>query len=398
MPRLPALALRKALYFGLFGALGATLGWFCWIAVTVLLAKTADVWVSALIGGLLGVFLDGVRHYRKRSGARAAEEDRRYPVLTPLLGAAGVFVGAVGESSLGELIKEVRLPFLFSVLTFFVGGIGVLAVTEGARYLQDDEDLADELADAPAARVFYRGFVLTFLSVFVAVPISLVNIAAGGGVAYTSLVAWWVVIGVIAGFTVLNVRRSIWRAVTAGVGAVLVLLMMFVVVGLGPAEEFEVYAPGGAAGWGRVFTQISRGLLDEPDVPARTWTLAQRQLRTGGTAQLIDPDLPVAVPRLLHNLSDCDTFPARPDAFNPASYLARKKELCAKIDATTGPEWTRSLIVIAAFSAALAAATRVERRWRPADYQTHPIRNYDRAALVLAVAGLLAGILILRLA
>ncbi|MFD0661634.1 hypothetical protein [Thermocatellispora tengchongensis] len=116
--------MRKALYFGLFAALGATFGWFSWIAAGILLTKTREVWISALVGGLLGAAIDGLLRYRRT--LRASPEDQPvtgFPFLTVLLTASGTFLAAADENSLGEVVKEVRWPFLFSVTTFFVGGL-----------------------------------------------------------------------------------------------------------------------------------------------------------------------------------------------------------------------------------------------------------------------------------
>lgn len=142
---------------------------------------------------------------------------------------------------------------------------------------------------------------------------------------------------------------------------------------------------------------LVEGLLAAPDVPAATWTAAQRQLRLGGTAGLIEPRVPPGISRWLAGVGGCDRIAAQPDDDNPARYLARKRELCRQITAATGADWTRSLIVIGCFSIGLGTATRLERRWRPDDYAHHLIRRYDQIGLILAAIVVLLGALAFRL-
>ncbi|MEV0202804.1 hypothetical protein [Nonomuraea sp. NPDC050691] len=390
------LVVRKALYFGLLAALGATFGWFSWIAAGILLAKTREVWISALVGGLLGVVIDALVRYRRTM--RAKQEDEPvigFPVLTVLLSASGTFLAAAGENALGELIKEVRWPFLFSVTTFFVGGLAVLALTELLRFLGKglDEDTAE---DEVVPMLMLKGFLLVLGSLLMAAPVSLANLLAGSDAAYPSLASWWMLIGIVAGVAVLTARHSPWFAIVASAITLGVIAVFFALVGLGPTEELERTVPVSAPKFGSLIAGITQGLLEVPDVPAQTWTAAQAQLRAGASGELIEPEIPPFVSGPLSFIAGCDRMPAQPSVFAPDTYLTRKHALCGKIEATTNAEWTRSLIVVGFFCAALVWATRLERRWRPEDYERHPIRGYDRALLGLALLGLLAGLLTLR--
>lgn len=125
-----AVFVRRVLYGASFGTLGATLGWFTWVAAAILLARTHDVWISALVGGLLGLGIEGVRHYwaTMRSGAPTIPTGGRIPLVALLSSISGVFFAVSGENALGELIKEVRLPFLLSLITFSVGGAVIAAI------------------------------------------------------------------------------------------------------------------------------------------------------------------------------------------------------------------------------------------------------------------------------
>src|SRR6266568_3817370 len=63
---------RQSLFFGVFGALGATLGWFTWVAIAILVAHPHDVWVSAVVGATVGTAVDGGRRYREVARGSAA--------------------------------------------------------------------------------------------------------------------------------------------------------------------------------------------------------------------------------------------------------------------------------------------------------------------------------------
>ncbi len=384
---------RKALYFGMFGALGATCGWFIWVAVAILVADFRDVWISALVGGLLGILFEGAKRYRQATRARPADAPNRFPVAVPLLGVAGTFLAVAGENSLAELVKEVRIPVLTSVLTFFVGGVAVLAAAQVAGWFDDDRDPSEV-----ASRYFGIGLCLIFLGALIAAPLSLLHTLAGLDASYRPLAAWWAVISVVAGIAVLQARKSALRAASAGLAALGFMTFVVVCFGFGPSEVTDRYTPPSTPRLGQALTGITQGLLAGPDVPARTWTAAQDQLRVGDSTRLVEPRLPEAVSGTLGALTDCDDIPAGPDELNPASYLERKREMCRQLAATTPSEWTRSVIVLGSFCGGLIVAARLERRWRPEDYGSHPLRRYDSIGLVTALVLLVLGVVTLRLA
>jgi hypothetical protein len=379
----PALGTRKTLYFGALGALGATAGWFAWVAVAVLVAKWAEVWVSAVVGGVLGLVLEGTRRYRDAARARTEPETprgRTLAVLVPMGSAAGIFVAVAGENSLAELIKEVRFPFLLSVMTFFVGGITVLVVSSLVARLE-----------------LFRGVALFVLGWIVApLPLLALNWLTGAGTEHGAIAAWWVLITLVAGLAVMRSKRAVWLAVLAAAIAAVIVVPLMLLAGLWPLE-LE------AATTGRQLRPVMyaavdlvEGLLAAPDVPAQAWSAAQRQLRSDGSIPLIEPRIPPGPSRWLADIGRCADIPAVPDADNPARYLDRKRELCRQIIAATGSGWTRSLIVVGFFCAGLTIADRLERRWRPDDYPNHPVRRYDRAALIAALTGLIVVITIIR--
>jgi hypothetical protein len=64
---------RQALYVGIFGGLGATLGWFTWAALAILMAHPHEVWVSASVGAVVGTVVDGSRRYREIARSASTE-------------------------------------------------------------------------------------------------------------------------------------------------------------------------------------------------------------------------------------------------------------------------------------------------------------------------------------
>jgi hypothetical protein len=294
--------------------------------------------------------------------------------------ATGVFLVVAGENSLAELIKEVRLPFLLSVMTFFVGGITVLVLSSLVRRLE-----------------IFRGLALFVLGWLIApLPLLALNELTGAGTDYGAIAAWWTLITLVAGLAVMRSRRAVWRAVLAAAAAAVIVVPLMLLAGFWPWELEAATTGRQARPVMYAAVDLVERLLAAPDVPAQAWSAAQHQLRSDGSVPLLEPRVPPGPSRWLADVGRCADIPAAPDDRNPARYLERKRELCRQIIAATGSGWTRSLIVVGFFCAGLTTADRLERRWRPDGYPNHPLRRYDRAGLIAAFAGLVAAIAIIR--
>jgi len=385
---------RKSLYFGALGAVGATAGWFVWIAATILAARAGDVWVSAMVGALVGLVVEAVGHYRRLVQTRSRSVPPQAAGLrlsVPLLGAAGVFVAELGQNSLGELLKEIRYPVLFSVITFFVGGVGVMAVAHAVAHEEADDERWG-IEQGWFGTFFVRIAQLGFIGLFMAVPVSLVSLAAGASARYQSLAPWWAIIAVVAGTTVLTAKTSSWRAPIATGLAIVFVVFSIALCGFGSPAKMDYKGGGKLPGY------ITAGLLDAPDVPSKMWTDAEAQLGTGSSAQLITGQSLPGISEALWAISGCGRLPAQPDDnFTNIEDLKRAQEMCLHAQATSGSTWIRSTIVVFCFAMGLATATRLERRWRPANYESHPLSGYDHAGLIFSAVGAVVGVLLLRL-
>lgn len=406
--RFDSLVVRESLYFGIFGGLGATLGWFVWVAVAILVAHPRDVWVSAVVGATIGAALDGARRYRE--AARRNPDDELAPVSAenrqsgphqatppnrsrlhwiPFFGLAfttlGVLLGAAAEQSVGDLIKEVRFPFLFSMLTYSIGGIGVGVA---ARLTKDMKGLS-----------WVWFLVLMLPGAVIGLLLSLVNLLTGTNVEIESLVAWWAVITAVGAIAITSAHQSPWRAAFIGIAAIAVVALVVLSTSLIPFEkdDAETQRHPQVRALMHLAVSISESMLTAPDIPAASWTAADAKLQATGSDDLIKPGVPPVASQWLADVEGCSHIPTRPDPDNPARLLARKHELCTQLVAATGSSWTRSAIVLFLFWLGLITATRVERRWRPANYEIHTVRRADRLALTFVTTGLLVGLLVLGL-
>lgn len=396
-----AVAVRRVLYGATFGALGATLGWFTWVAVAILLARPHDVWISALVGGLLGAAFEGVRLYRATARSDSADMASavgggRIPFVALLSSIAGVFLAVAGENSLGELVKEVRLPFLLSLITFYVGGATVAAVVASTDY-SETRAWSHMFEDSEP---FEPMTWLLIVSPLVAASLlSAVYALAGTDWSWMALYSWWMIISVFAGLVLAIVRGAPWRGLLAA-AAFVVIFVTGTAAAVGPRDDHydRLYGPySKEALMSRLHDRVTANVLDAPDVPAEAWNAARRRLQQGRSVVLLEPQVPLTVSRGLTQLTACDRLPAGPNTDYPAAHLEQIRDVCRQIAAGVGSGWTRSGLVILFFCIGLAAASRLERRWRPSGYLDHPIRRYDHLALRVAAVSLLLGALIVRL-
>ena len=127
---------RTSLYAGLFGALGASFGWFLWIAVPQVGHHPGPVLKGVFVGWTVGLAFEAVRAYletsRAQSDERRRERVRRLRALwflaVPLI---SVVVQAAAENTISELVKAVFVPFTHSLAVFFLLGAAIGLVFRG---------------------------------------------------------------------------------------------------------------------------------------------------------------------------------------------------------------------------------------------------------------------------
>lgn len=140
--------LRRALYGGVFGSVGATTGWLLWLGILAVRLRPVEVAGAAVLGAIIGFaiewFIDYVRVAREEAehGVREKEDEpppdeaRYRPRDRGRLLAAGLRIGAVVAGFLGlvcehlvsEVASRVLLPFLCSLIFWFpVGAIFAVA-------------------------------------------------------------------------------------------------------------------------------------------------------------------------------------------------------------------------------------------------------------------------------
>jgi hypothetical protein len=271
------------------------------------------------------------------------------------------------------------------MLTYCIGGIGVGAA---ARLTGDMKGLS-----------WMWFLVLMLPGAVIGLLLSLVNLLVGTNIGIESSVAWWAVITAVGAIAITSAHQSPWRAAFTGIATIAVVALMVLLTSLIPFEkdDAETEKHPQVRALMHLAVGISESMLAAPDVPAASWTVADAKLQATGSDDLIKPGVPPAVSQWLADIEGCSHIPTRPDPDNPARLLARKHQLCTQLVAATGSSWARSAIVLFLFWLGLITATRVERRWRPADYEIHTIRRADRLALTFVTTGLLVGLLVLGL-
>lgn len=221
-------------------------------------------------------------------------------------------------------------------------------------------------------------------------------LVAGTNWIWLPLWSWWTLISVFAGLVLATVRGAPWTGVA--VAAVFAFVVVFMVAaGVGPYDDTYDHDNSRLSQYGRVMHRMIAAILDAPDMPAESWSAAQRQLERDRSVTLIEPEVPLPVSRWLAGVTDCDQLPAEPNKDYPPDHLGRIRAVCQQIAAGAGSGWTRSALVILFFSVGLVAASVLERRWRPAEYLGHKIQMYDRLLLCGLGACVVLGALVVRL-
>lgn len=387
-----ALDLRHALYGGIISCLGATVGWFLWAAVYSFLRKPTEILYSGLVGGILGLAIEGFRHYRevgrKGTGGHAApaaaeggcppRQSRRRGALPSAVTAAFLtmltFIAITGENILAELMKDVLKPLAASLITLFPVGVLFGWVFYGEH--------------APSYMVGRWGIIIGMAAGLLA------SLAANGvyllmGVPVSEAISsWWMLIGTSYSFVFISRLRTSPAAPLLGLA---ISLTMFVAASVLPFERYaNTIRRGPVAATLRLFADTTGGLLTAPEVPAKFWDdaedkISQVQSGTQGQAATLE--------------SPWGTWLAERARCVPGSTsVSRKDRFCTQLQLGWHSGLARSWVVIAFFSLGLGVGRLLDERWRPDDYSTSRVWRIDRALAIAAVVLVVIAALLIRLA
>jgi hypothetical protein len=381
--------LRRALYGGVLSSLGATLGWFLWIAADLFRRRPREILASALIGFCLGLLVEGFNAYRKADDrtvkGQSATFTRHPPgrwLRTALISTGVVvfsFLTIVGEDIFVEVIGDVVKPFTASLLTLFPIGAFFSLIFQ--------------------ARVFMVLRIVFPLAVLIGAMIGgIAALIAGSiyllmGQSYSSaLVGWWVLLALGCAMTA---GMSTSHPLAPFSGCVVALVAMVYAATL-PLEKSADYATGSSKGFMIVATAATNSALTAPDLPSAFWTDAEARMRVRQTGPVQTRTSRSTWGSRLARWADCETLPTQPSEDAPQPYLDRKKRLCEELLTGVRSGLARSWLVIAFFSLGLGLTHLVDERLRPVHYENSRTRALDRILLPGILSLIVVGAIALR--
>jgi hypothetical protein len=379
---------RRALYAGILSSLGATLGWFLWIAADSFWRRPREIVVSALIGAAIGLLVEAFNAYRKagnRTDAVPSAMVARHPLgrwLRTALIWTGVavlsFLALVGEDVFVDVIGDVVKPFAASLLTLFPIGAIFSLIFQSRVFL---------IVRILVPLVPIIGPLIGWVAALMAGSLYLLM-----GQPYSSaLTGWWVLLALGCAMTASLSTTHPLAPFTGCVVAVATLLW----AAASPLETSADYATGSPKGFMIVAAMAANSALAAPDLPSAFWNDAEARVRVRRTepAQVTTPS---RWGLWLARWSDCEALPTQPSKNAPQPYLDRKKRLCEELLAGARSGLARSWLVIAFFSLGLGLTHLAEERLRPDDYENSRMRAYDRTLLAAILGIVVVGAVALR--
>ena len=172
----------------------------------------------------------------------------RHVRLIPVFAVGGLLVQTVSEAAFAELVKEVASPFVFSLVSFTVGGIafGLLSVVVLWKVIQHLTPL----------RFFWGGLLLAVPgSLLVLLPVWGVRALSGASTSLDGLGAWWILISWAAFMAVsVAIHRGLMAAVLAPIISISGLIAILFVATMTP---LEVDAANSISGTARGLEELS---------------------------------------------------------------------------------------------------------------------------------------------
>jgi hypothetical protein len=372
------LHLRRALYAGVLSSLGATLGWFLWIATYAFRRRPSEILVSALIGGALGLLVEGFRRYR--STALLPKRKAVARNVAVWMGAASLsFIGIVSQDIFIDVIGQIARPFAASLITLFPIGAIFSLVFQAEAYK------ATFIFPLPLILGALIGWATAFL-------VSGIYLLMGEPVS-GALSGWWIIIalGYAAAFT-----ASQSHPLAPFSGALVGLFIMWFAASV-PLETSERYATGTVKAFFIVAPKLANTALTAPDLPAAFWNQAEAEMQPGAVKASGATPPRSDFGRLLPRWAKCNQLPSTPTKDASAAYIDRKTRLCRDLAAGLGSGLSRSWLVILCFSLGLGLTMRVEKQLRPRDYFSSKMQVYDRVLLLSTSVLIVTAALVLRL-
>ena len=414
-----ALRLRQALYGGLFGSLGATVGWLLWVAVYAFRANPWEVILAPVVGAAVGLLNEWWRDYRRVARREAAGEDPEEAHeaasegdSAPHYGRAArvgavtlVLLGVICEHLVADLIRAVLVPFLSSLATLFpCGALFAWLIARGRSRVIPE---ADRNPYYSLVSMVCWGLGAMCLASGLRLAMGEANPWAGSG--------YWVLIGMG-----LRLTSAPDTPVDAPVLGVAFALLLLIGSSIWNVESVTTFGSSSSSSSGTVpvigpvvsiTAKAADDVLKSPDVPARFWNQAQEEITKSeqgkeknktndagseategheweGLCRWVGCDNisnPVIKP-LNANEPFADQLRRQDVAWD---YVDRKRNLCRMLHQGWGSPMARSWLVVLLFGLGLSVGAVQEARNRPRDYRGSLTRRHD-LALTCGVLALIA--------
>jgi len=400
---------RCALYGGLFGSVGASMGWLCWLTAGAFVRRPGTILGGAVLSILFAKLLELLERYIKSAvrGGDIVDEKRKEASVWPFLknlprlqwmassrsiAVALVALGLISKGILGASFKEAWIPLIVSISVFFPAG----AVLEWCFSTKVLRGIVREAGDLLGKGQFTVIVYLIPLACAVGLATSVATLLpyiAGSWIIgssrtdsliiFAAVAGWWI----FTSFTCLiasAVSDSKLR-LTLGIGLMTLLTALFAVA---PNLDFWMVS---------AFRPLVNISLIAPELPAVYWADATRRIEEQATQ---DPSFKKPFPALktttskpgkLYSWLQCSCLSGDPSDFGdtPAGRLRAnmldksfiQRRICDQLSDRTPPQLIRSWLVLLFFSLGLSVAAPIEQRLRPSNYESSNLRRYDRRVL-----------------
>jgi hypothetical protein len=398
---------RLALYCGLCGAVGSSLGWFLWVAVPQFPHHLSAILESVAIGCVIGLISEAARYYFEVARTKEGEEKdkphrsrlRAALLVTPPLLALIVQLGA--ENAFSTLVAAVSGPLVLSMAKFFLLGALLGFVFSGQLSHALPANGIDKYGDPESpllVRATIGAYALLYLEMlFIVIVIVLViwpmhawlGLPLSPGQAVGDSVWYIIIVVVIFTVSACTATRSLVEALSLWAGMTCIVFATVALPLYGSVETLAGEVP--QAGTATFLVPVAKGLLQSPDTEASTWKEAEaelsRSLRPGPATVMPGESLDL----YLYRLIGCD-HPARSTAspegrkttVSAAQQDAQLKlQACDLLSLKSNPGITNSAYVVALFILGIVLAPRLEYRMQPVKYLAHPLRKVDRVTLLV---------------
>lgn len=375
--------LRIAISCGIFGSIGATMGWILWLAY---MSASADLLVTIVVGAGIGLLVSWTQHYistakRERNGPPSEDESEDIKRASPdsgrstLLWATGfAFLGIASEQVVSELVSEYLRPFLASLVTLLPAGIvfGIIF----------NEGRTDENRFVAALHGAFAGFIVALLTCGL-------RYLMGGPIPWGAMIGWWVLIGVGQGACMPMRGKS--RGYQPLLGVLTALSIAYILTFPAVADNF-VKLPGPLGAGAKFFVMAVDESLAAPDLPAQFWIEAEarREGRKVSGVPVSQEQVREPVDRYLNQIKSKEDYYRSDTEF-------RSDRFRSEFEKGMGSALVRSWVVLALFSVGIGAAPSIEAKLRPADYPNSRTAFNDKRILVGIIFVILASCLYLRM-